>query len=89
MTRVHGAHLRAVVALAGWLASRLMYGLEVSRLAVFRFPPGVRIQWVRRTPTRWGICQWLFTQGQAYCLSAPHEDNRRIVVTQFPPLCRN
>ncbi len=87
--RTRASKMRAAAALVGWLASRLLYGIELSRLAVFRLRPAVHIQWVRRTPTRWRMCQWLFAQGRANCLTLADEGERRVVVRQFPPLSRN
>ncbi|MGQ9560081.1 MAG: hypothetical protein ACUVTG_13750 [Candidatus Oleimicrobiaceae bacterium] len=87
--RTHASRMRAAAALIGWLVSRPLYGIELSRLAVFRLRPRVRIQWVRRSPTRWRICQWVFTQGRAYCLTLADERERRLVVRQFERLCGN
>ncbi len=82
------AKVRAAAALVGWMVSRLLYGVELSRLALFRHRPRVRVQWVRRSQTRWGLCQWLFIEDRAYCLSAK-EHERLVFVTQLPPLSRN
>ncbi|MDZ7393674.1 MAG: hypothetical protein ONB25_12335 [candidate division KSB1 bacterium] len=82
------AKMRAAAALVGWILSRLVYGVELSRLALLRRRPRVKVQWVRRTQTRWGVCRWFFHDEQSYCLTGAKSE-RLVVISQLPPLSRN
>lgn len=93
------AHMRAVSTrnpqrgrrlwlVTSWLIARLWYGLEMSRLAIFRMLPQARITHVSRQRLLLPPTSWVCDQPRHYCLTfrPPPE---RIVIVELPPISTN
>ena len=71
-----------------WLALRILYGLDLSRLAIFRRLPGFNVQRVSPAQNRWGSSYWLFNGNKMHCLTY-EKKYERITIRELPLISRN
>ncbi len=56
-----------------WLLTRLWWGIELSRLAIFRFKPRAAVSRIAPSQRELTISFWVFDRDTLYCVNAADE----------------
>lgn len=79
---------RRLLLVTSWLIARLWWGIEMSRLMVFRVIPKARFTRITRQQLLLPPTAWVFDQSQGYCLTNS-SDFPTIVIQRMPEISPN
>ncbi|MFQ6003747.1 MAG: hypothetical protein ACE5KJ_08370 [Candidatus Zixiibacteriota bacterium] len=71
-----------------WLLARLWWGLEISRLTIFRVVPKAHIHYISRTHSILPPAHWAYARNRLYCVGFD-EDEHALVIHELPPIGLN
>ncbi|MBN1351253.1 hypothetical protein JXJ21_17680 [candidate division KSB1 bacterium] len=60
-------HKCTLLLIGAWLMTKLAWTLEMSRLAVFRWIPKARVQYVIKLPVNRSITEWIYIEDDSRC----------------------
>ena len=62
---------------------RLLYGLELSRLTIFRHLPRPKIQRISRLQSRFGHVYWIYGENKLFCMKY-NELDKEMMIYKMP-----
>ena len=76
------------VTIIWWIGARLVYGLELLRLAIFCRLPRPKIQRLAKLACRWDRVNWVYQYNRLYCIKF-NEVEEKVEIYKLPLLRLN